>query len=445
MPALGFILKGQKTGQRVVFALICFMTMGGLLGAAEWGLTIVSVETYRGHAKGFHFYFNEALAIALLISLWLEKNPDFRWLPKWIGFYYLYCFLSVLSILNAPVKLYTLMTFHKMMMASILFIAVYNYIRDEEDLAYFLKVMACSMIWQLIVVLKMKYLQGMYQVKGTFEHQNPLSMYTTMIGMVLLSAGLGPGFKGSNLMIVAFLACGAIVQSTLSRAGMVIMAGGVAATMMLSILEKPTKRRILAVGGLAVMGGIGLLLTLDTIISRFNDKGNTASSELRHVLNAACRAMVQDHPLGIGWNNYALTINAPYPYAEIVYEWIRGRGMKVDESKANAVVESHYYLLLAETGYQGIGSYLIIITISLWRNLRAFWYFKHGLIRCVSLGIGIGCLLNYAQSTLERVLVQPRNLMLWLILMAITAKIEFWRRKRRNNSNVYNFNSGTKL
>jgi hypothetical protein len=189
------------------------------------------VETYRGHAKGFHFYFNEALAFALLISLWLEKSADFRWFPKWIGFYYLYCFLSVLSISNAPVKLYTLMTFHKMMMASILFIAVYNFIRDEEDLQYFLKVMAVSLIWQLVVVLKMKYLQGMYQVRGTFEHQNPLCMYTNMIGMVLLSAGLGPAFKGSNLCIGAFLACCAIVQSTLSRAGMVMMAGGVVAIM----------------------------------------------------------------------------------------------------------------------------------------------------------------------------------------------------------------------
>ena len=43
--------------------------------------------------------------------------------------------------------------------------------------------------------------------------------------------------------------------------------------------------------------------------------------------------------------------------------------------------------------------------------------------------------MNYLQSFLERVLTQPRNMMLWLILMAITARITTWRiaEKRRRN------------
>jgi hypothetical protein len=40
-------------------------------------------------------------------------------------------------------------------------------------------------------------------------------------------------------------------------------------------------------------------------------------------------------------------------------------------------------------------------------------------------------LLNYGQSTLERVLVQPRNLMLWLILFGITARLEVMRREAK--------------
>ena len=37
--------------------------------------------------------------------------------------------------------------------------------------------------------------------------------------------------------------------------------------------------------------------------------------------------------------------------------------------------------------------------------------------------------MTYVQSTLERVLVQPRNLSLWLLLLAATARIELWRRE----------------
>jgi len=41
----------------------------------------------------------------------------------------------------------------------------------------------------------------------------------------------------------------------------------------------------------------------------------------------------------------------------------------------------------------------------------------------------VGCGINYLQSFVERVLTQPRNLMIWLVLLALTAKIEVWRRQ----------------
>jgi uncharacterized membrane protein len=74
---------------------------------------------------------------------------------------------------------------------------------------------------------------------------------------------------------------------------------------------------------------------------------------------------------------------------------------------------------------------LVLISIGLWRNVRAFFFFGHSFLRCLSLGIFMGCLLNYVQSTLERVLVQPRNLMLWLILFGITARLEVMRREAK--------------
>ncbi|MCB1128582.1 MAG: hypothetical protein KDM81_18950, partial [Verrucomicrobiae bacterium] len=194
---------------------------------------------------------------------------------------------------------------------------------------------------------------------------------------------------------------------------------------------KPTVRRWSVAAGMGVVGAVGLLLTADTIVARFNDHGNQASSELREVMKDACREMVRDHPLGIGWNNYALVVNPPYRYAEVYYDWIRGRGMRVDETKANSVVESHYYLLLAETGYPGLAAWLLVIGLAWWRNLRAFLAFGHSFQRSLSLGIAAGCALNYLQSTLERVLTQPRNLMLWLILMGVTGRLEQLRRERR--------------
>jgi hypothetical protein len=60
--------------------------------------------------------------------------------------------------------------------------------------------------------------------------------------------------------------------------------------------------------------------------------------------------------------------------------------------------------------------------------------FRYHLFGCVSLGIAVGCVCNYLQSTLERVLTQPRNLMLWLILLGIVSRIETWRREAPRGS-----------
>ena len=430
-PALGFWLKDKPKWQLGIFAAMCFMTLNGLLGPGNWGLTLGSIEEYRGHTKGYHFYFNHALAIALIVAKWREDRKSFHWLPPGLGWYLLYCGVSLLSITNAPDKNLSWMAAHKMIFASVLMIATFNTLRTEADFKFFLRVMVWTMIWELFVCLKLKYLGGVYQVRGTFEHQNPLAMYSVLIGMVFLAVGLGPKSKGSNLIVFGFLVCAIIVQSTLSRGALVMFAAGTVGIICLSLGEKITARRLLITSTLGLIGAIGLVLTLDTILSRFNDHGNKASGELREVMKEACREMVKDYPLGVGWNNYGLVVNPPFRYAEIYYDFDRNRGMKPNYAKSNGLVESHYYLLLAENGYYGLYAWLAVIVVGLCRNVRAFFAFEHSLVRCFSLGIFMVCALNYAQSTLERVLVQPRNLMLWLIVLGITARIEVMRREAR--------------
>jgi len=431
-PLLGSIVKDKPAAQRWLFGLMVFMSVNGLFEPGNWGLTLGSVEKYRGHAKGYHFYFNHLFAIALITARWLKDPKKFRWLPPGMGWYAIFVLICSLSILNAPRADYTVMAIHKMLFFAIIAIATFNWMDRLENIQFFMKAMGMTMTLQVLVVLKMKYLDGVYQVRGTFEHQNALAMYATMIGMPMLAVALGPDFKGRRWCTVGFLACGIIVQSALSRATLVMFAGGTVMVALCSVAEKPTSRRFSMLAGVGFVGAIGLLLTLDTIVARFGDKGNDASSELREVLNAAAKDMAATHALGIGWNNYALCINTPFPYADHVYDWIRGRNMKVNTDNPNAPVESHYFLLLGENGYPGLISWLLVILVGLWRNFRGFLNFRHSFERCLCLGLMAGCSLNYVQSTLERVLTQPRNLMLWLVLFGLTGRLEVMRRALRN-------------
>ncbi len=429
-PAVGFVIHKSKRWQRIVFGIICFLAISGILHPSEWGLTLANDRDYRGHARGFHFYFAEVFAVALIVAAAINRKVRFKFLPPGLWLYLLYCALSFVSIVNAPAPLHVFEAALKAFKIALIFIAAWNFFQVEEDIHFFLKAMCWTMTWEMFVVLKMKYVNHIYQVWGTFEHQNALCMFATMIGLVLLAAGAGPKHRSSNFYLWGFLTCAVIVESTLSRGGIVMFGMGTVAIMLLSLLDKITMRRVLVISGLCVIGLLGLALTINTIIARFNDKFNVDSNATRDLLNIASKKMLADYPLGIGWNNYALVINTPWHYGDHIDKWqLKHNGAIIKGPKG--ISESHYYLLLAENGYEGLISYLLFIAVFLVWNIRAAWTFRHSTLGCVSFGIVLGCGMIYLQSTLERCLTQPRNMILWMILLALTSRIEVWRRLAR--------------
>ena len=431
-PLLGIFLKGRPFWQMTLFAVICFMTVGGLHKPQEWGLTLGFVDFYRGHTKGYAFYFAEVFALALVIGRALEDWREFRLIPPGLWLYLAYVALSFLSIVNAPNPNFVCMTAFRTLKSAIIFVAGYNYLRTPAHLQIFLLAMSATMFSEMLAVLRLKYGLHVYQVAGTFEHQNALSMFATMVGMVFLAAALAQQARFANLYLMAYVACAVIQQATLSRAGLVVFAAGSTGVALLSLWDRFTRRRVVVLSTLGLVGAVGLAFSLDTMIARFFDYGNEASVITRKFLNRASRNMVEDYPLGVGWNNFAIMINQPYPYGRIIDAW-EGEDARVtvDETHQKGIAESLYYLLLAETGWQGLISYVLFIGLFLWWNLRAVFRFRGHFLGALSIGMlaGFGC--NYLHSTLERVLTQPRNMMLWFLLLAATARIEMWRRTTR--------------
>jgi hypothetical protein len=433
-PIAGFIMRRQRTLQRVTFLAMCFMITSGIWHAQEWGLTIHPI-LYRGHSRGFHFYWAEVAAVALIFAHMFGNWKRFRFFPPGFWLYILYCSACLLSIVNAPIPLFALFAAWKAFKVVLIFVAAYNFIRTEEDLRFALISLALVMLWQLVAVLNQKYVLGIYQVWGTFEHQNSLSMFTILIGMVFLSVAMGPKRPSSLFFCVAFIACAAIVQSTLSRAGLFIFAFGTVCVVLASLMDKATRRRLAVLAGIGAVGFLGLCMTLDTIVKRFTDYGNDESKRTREHLNIAAHKMLLEYPLGIGWNNFAQVINPPFPYGDHIDEYYRQTGNTVDRKYKKGVVESLWWLHLAETGYQGLITYLVIIFLFLFWNVQNIIYYRRRYLGAVSIGLLVGSLMNYGQSFLERVLTQPRNVMLWLIMLAITARITMWRKSERRRRN----------
>jgi hypothetical protein len=76
----------------------------------------------------------------------------------------------------------------------------------------------------------MRYLDGYFQIKGWFEHQNPMSMWAYMSACVVFAAAMHKDIKGRLLWLclAAFAAAGLCVLLSVSRAALAAYAIGAA-------------------------------------------------------------------------------------------------------------------------------------------------------------------------------------------------------------------------
>lgn len=421
-PVAGAWLANKRDAQRWTLAALVFMTSWHI---NKLTLMVGSVEMYRGHTKGFEGSLLEVVAIALLVARARERATDFRWLPGWVLLWLLHCAACTLSVLAAPNATYAWMAAWKFTSAVVVLAAAWNTVRDDEDLRWLGRAVAATLVMQAAVVMKMRYVDGFYQVRGWFEHQNPLAMWAYMLGLPLFALAMAPvSAKDTRWYAAGFLAAGLVVYGSLSRAALAVFAVGTVGVAGWSVvLDKFTGKRVRVIGAMAGLGLLGLPLVLDTVIARFNDEGNQASGETRDVMNLASKAMVQASFIGIGWNNFALTINAPFPYGDVINDWERDRGHKVDDDYAKGVVESHYWLLLAENGWPGYLTYLLFIGLAQLSLVVGWWRWRGTARGAYLLGLTVALTLLYAHSNLERVLTQTKNLAAYLVVLGAALRL----------------------
>jgi uncharacterized membrane protein len=180
---------------------------------------------------------------------------------------------------------------------------------------------------------------------------------------------------------------------------------------------------------IAVLGFIGLLMALPTLIMRFGDDKNAASAELRTMLNTSAMEMLHDSPTGVGWNNFVIMANSPYSYGDVIDDWTRSRGMNVDPDEVHPQPESHYWLMLAENGYPGFYTYLLFIGVTTFWAARGIRVYRRTPIGAFLIGVTVAMVITYIHSNAERVLTQTKNLYAWLIFLGIVARLEYTRRQ----------------
>ena len=442
-PMLGVWLAPRRVWQRAVFALMIVMTA---LRPGNFMMMLGSIETYRGHTKGYEISLIEVLALALIIAVCRTPRQMLRGAPPGLWLYLGWCFICLFSAFGSYEPTYALMSATRFLKGALIFSAAALYLRDEEDLRWALGALAGALFHHGLLCLKMRLLDGSWQVKGWFEHQNPMAMWCYMGAIPVFAALLDKRVKGGlfYLCLAGFGGAGLCIILSVSRAALAAYAVGAGAMLALAWL-RGGGLRVLSVTVLGALGAVMVFFfALDSFKARLNEvaaSSETVEEDLRDILNKQSAAMLKAHPLtGVGWNNFGLANSRPRGdiYSEILEEWDKDRGFTIyDENYyANPLTESLYWLWLAETGWLGFGSFVLFILMTVWWALRNAWAQRSTLMGVVAAGLLVALSICYLHGTVERILTQTKNLSHWLMLAGMVAGMEMNRRQLKGNGAV---------
>ncbi len=437
-PLGGLLAAPSRRAQAFLFFAIIFLQC---IKASTYGVMFYSIEWYRGHTKGFEFTLVDMLCIALIVASFLSRPKEFKFFPPGLLLYLLFVALAGSTIRNTYEPFFTLMAIVNFAKAAFLYVAAFNFMRSRDDFRILFHAMAAALVLECLCVIKQKYLNGMFQPTGYYDHQNSMCMWAYFYAIPLFAAALSKEAKPleSLVYLVGAMSGGLAIVGGLSRGALAVFVCGITVVLLLAfVFGGVTKRKVLIAVCGCLFGSAILYKASDSIIERFqasDDVGNP-EDDFRVLLNRVSRQMLEDTGTGVGWNNFNVVNSRPYTkYSHFYEEYYGSRGQSREHKfyKSNANTESLYWMYLAETGYAGFAALVLFMGLTLWWVARSFWQRgdrRDSLGGFFLMGLFVTLCGLYAHSTIERVLTQTNNLVSWLAFLGIAAHFEQARRLR---------------
>ncbi len=378
-------------------------------------VNLLSHEAYRGDARGFEVTLVDIVALTLWVAL-----PKARYPMPYKRLALAYLAVGAASILWAWEPLYAGFGVWRIVRVTFVGAIVARACQDRRAPPLLLRSLACGLLVQLGYVLFQRYVEGAYQVRGTFAHQNSLGMAANLIAPVLLALLLGRG-KQKLLAGAALSAAAVCVVFTLSRGALVMLPVGLGLAYVGSLVRRPTALKMRIGVAALVLGAVIGIKSFDSIVERFL-YAPEASAEGRERFEQAAADMLADHPAGVGINNFS----------HVLDEGGYGEAVGLPEYDRSGIVHQIYWLTAAETGYLGVLAYLGLVVFPIVVGLR--WFRRHpGDARGdVILGITAGLMVTALQGVLEWLLRQTvMSHLVWIQTAMLLALVRQLREDER--------------
>jgi hypothetical protein len=384
---------------------------------------------YRGVDRGFGVTVADLLFFGFFLWIILGGSKEkIIWWPYNTIMWQLLIAVSIVSLITAPLPYYGLFTLHKFVRGYILYWVVVNLVRKKEDVGDVVFGAMAAVVYQAWVVVWNKYVTRsvVNRSVGLFPHPNTLAMYIDLVIPMVQTLLLAGGFSRSRIKWAVIAVGGGLVCIifTKSRAALVIAGAALAMATCLSIILKPTGKKIaIAFVGFLLVDILGIIAA-PKIIERFQ-KAPEASELTRVYFNNAARAMANDRLFGVGLNGYSGAL-ANSDYYWYVYAEERETVKDEDEFRESPMGQSRlgtahhiYYLFAAETGWPGMIVFIIFIARYSFHNLILLFRARDEFYQAVLLGLFIGFTTLHLQGLLEWIFRQTQVFYLFCALSGL--------------------------
>ena len=340
--------------------------------------------------------------------------------------------ISIISLTGCAVAYYGLFTVHKFIRGLILLWVMVNVVRGRKDVQAVITGLMAAVIFQGANVFWAKYVTHsvVNRSVGSFPHPNSLAMYVDLIIPAILALILAQGFtRKENRWAVAALFLGMLcVVFTKSRAALVIMIGALGSVTAISVVVKPTARKVgIIFIGFLLVDLIGVAVA-PRIIKRFQSAPK-ASEETREYFNSAAKAMANHYTFGTGLNSYSWMLGNTeyywYVYPDKVDTVDDPEEFRESKQGMSRLGTAHhiYLLFAAETGWLGMWVFILFLLRFYLKNFVLLLKARDEYYQAILLGLFVGFSTLHLQGLLEWIFRQTQVFYLFLVLSGLMVAI----------------------
>ena len=410
-------LQRNSNAMPKAFFLMGFLPFVIFIPEQPLQIALILDLTWSGIAQGLVFSLPDVVALTIYLSLPRARNP----LP--FRFSMLLYFVAVLlSTFQTDLPIEALFYCWQLVRIFLFYVVVARACTDERTRLALMAGMTVGLIIQAGAALYQGIFVGELRAGGTLGSVNIAGMLSYIV-VIPSFALLLAGQRGWQL-VTAQLAGLALAILSVSRAAIGLFGVGFLVTFALSALQGWTSRK----GTIALVGVIIIAVAspfvLQSIEKRYANDLNEI--DIRPIMIEVASAILTDHPMGIGANNYVRIANmGGYNFRA---------GMGFNYYMLNTDVHNVYWLVAAETGYFGICTFVLLLLRLMVSAFICGWKNRRDRRGSLLLGLSVTLLLIYVHSWFEFVLllqaIQYPFAIIAGLVSSLTMELGYWQPKK---------------